>query len=84
MFDSSASQEKLVKRLREDAPSRSVRDVGPGDFVKIGSRWERIRDNSAYGADHTPRNWTVTTEGGGSYGMTQINRYAKAEDLESR
>lgn len=74
------------KRLDRDtsAPSRSVTDVGPGDYVKIGSHWERIRSNSAHGAEQTPRSWTVTTEGGGSYGMYGINRYAKAEDMRER
>lgn len=71
-----------MKRLKSDAPSRSVNDVGRGDYVKIGSRWEKISDNSAAGASHTPRDWTVRTEDGGSYGMYGINRYAKAEDLE--
>jgi len=68
--------------LKEGAPSRGVTEVGPGDYVKIGSRWERITSNTAQGAPHTPRSWTVQTEGGGSYGMYRIDRYAKAEDLE--
>lgn len=71
-----------MKRLKRDAPSRGVTDVGTGDYVKIGQRWQKIQDNSAEGAKHTPRHWTVTTEGGGSHGMYGINRYAKAEDLE--
>lgn len=62
-------------------PSRSVTEVGPGDFVKVGSQWERIVSNSAHGAQRTPREWTVTTERG-SYGMYSINRYAKAEDMK--
>lgn len=69
---------------RHDAPDRSVTDVGPGDYVKIGSHWERIAHNSAHGAERTPRDWTVRTEGGSSYGMYNINRYAKAEDMERR
>ena len=73
-----------MKRLKDQSSSRSVTDVGPGDYVQIGSRWKKISSNSASGASHTPRSWTVTTEDGGGYGMFGINRYAKAEDLEDR
>jgi hypothetical protein len=72
----------MSKRLKSNAPSRSVTDVGRGDYVKIGSQWQKIESNSASGAEHTPRSWTVRTEGGGEHGMFGINRYAKAEDLE--
>lgn len=68
--------------LKTDAPSRSVTDVGPGDFVKIGSQWKQIESNTAAGAQHTPRHWTVTTTDGSSHGMFGVNRYAKKEDLE--
>ncbi len=71
-----------MAHLKSDAPSRSAMDVGPGDYVKIGSQWKRISANTAAGAERTPRNWTVTTEDGGSYDMWSINRYAKREDLE--
>lgn len=70
-----------MRSLKNNAPSRDVTDVGPGDYVKIGSHWEKIRENSAHGAEHLPRSWTVRTEVG-SHGMYDINRYAKAEDLE--
>jgi hypothetical protein len=69
-------------RLKKSVPTRSVMDVGRGDYVKIGQRWEKIVANSASGAGTTPRHWEVRTKGGGSYGMFQINRYAKAGDLE--
>lgn len=69
-------------RLKATAPSRSVTDVGPGDFVKIGSQWKEITANTAAGAERTPRDWTVTTTGGSPHGMFSINRYAKKEDLE--
>lgn len=72
----------MSKRLKSDAPSRNVTQIGPGDYVKIGSSWRRVSSNSAQGAEHTPRSWSVTTEDGGSHGMFGINRYAKAEDLE--
>jgi hypothetical protein len=71
-----------MSRLKSDTPSRSVNEVGRGDYVKIGAQWKRIESNSASGAERTPRNWTVTTEDGASYDMWSINRYAKAEDLD--
>lgn len=69
-------------RRKNSSPNRSVTDVGPGDYVKIGSCWRRITHNSAHGQERTPKNWSVTTEGGASHGMFGINRYAKAEDME--
>lgn len=71
-----------MSRLKSDAPSRGVTEVGPGDFVKIGSQWKPIESNSAHGAERTPRDWTVRTSDGGAYGMFGVNLYAKAEDLE--
>lgn len=73
-----------ITRKPDAPPSRSVAEVGPGDYVKIGSRWERIAHNSAAGAERTPRDWSVRTESGASYGMWSINAYAKAEDMEQR
>ena len=72
----------MSKRIKTSAPSRSVQEIGPGDYVKVGGRFEKVSSNSAHGADHTPRNWTVTTEGGRSYSMWDIGRYAKAGDVE--
>lgn len=70
-------------RLKDKAPSRSVTEVGPGDYIKApGGSWLKIAANTAHGSERTPRDWTVTTEGGGRYGMFNINRYAKAGDLE--
>jgi hypothetical protein len=69
---------------RMDAPDRSISDVGPGDYVKIGSRWEKIASNSATGKQRLDwKTETVRTESGGAHGMMGINRYAKAEDMES-
>lgn len=67
--------------LKNDAPSRSVTDVGPGDYVKIGSQWREIKFNSAHGQQRTPKSWTVRTTDGASHEMFGINRYAKKEDL---
>lgn len=72
----------MSKHLKSSAPSRSVTDVGPGDYIKIGSSWQKIASNTAHGAEHTPRSWSVRTECGGEHGMYGIKRYAKAEDLE--
>lgn len=72
----------MVKRLKSKVPARSVTDVGAGDYVKVNGRWEPIASNTAKGAARTPRSWTVRTTGGASYGMFEIDRYAKAEDLE--
>jgi hypothetical protein len=72
----------MSKRLKSNAPSRDVTQVGPGDYVKIGSQWQKISSNTAHGADRTPRSWSVRTESGSEHGMFGINRYAKADDLE--
>lgn len=69
-------------QLKSSAPSRSVTDVGAGDYVKVGKRWHEITYNSAGNASITPREWTIHVRGGLVYGMWSINRYAKAEDLE--
>lgn len=71
----------MSKRLKEQAPSRSVEEIGPGDYVKVRGRLERVVSNTAQGAEHTPRHWTVQTESG-SYGMFDIARYAKSGDVE--
>ena len=72
----------MPSSIKDKAPSRDVTDIGPGDYVKIGSRFEKVTSNSAHGAEQLPRNWTIRTEGGGTYGMYDIARYAKAEDVE--
>lgn len=67
--------------LNEDAPLRDVKEVTTGDFVKVERGWERIKSNTAYKAERTPRNWTIVTERGGQYDMWLIKRYALAEDF---
>ena len=69
-------------RRKYNAPIRSVTEITTGDYVKVGSHWQRVASNSAAGADHTPRNWTVQLENGASRGPMGINWYAKAEDIE--
>lgn len=71
-----------MPKLKSGVPSRSVTDVGPGDYVKIGQTWVKIESNSAFGASPTPRSWSIRTEDGNSYGMYEVALYAKAADLE--
>lgn len=59
--------------------ARSVTEVGPGDWVKVNGRWERILTNSAH-RQKLPRHWTITTVQGGTYGMWDIDLYAKEGD----
>ncbi len=76
--------ERLMRQ--HDAPVRSVTDIGPGDFVKVGTHWRRVVSNSDFGAEHPQRdgNWRIETEGGGTRTGWSINRYAKAEDMRPR
>jgi hypothetical protein len=75
---------------RTDAPDRSAPEIGPGDYVKIGSTWEKVATNDVHGQDihSTPEwrkgNWRVTTENGSTRSGWGINNYAKAEDMEER
>lgn len=71
-----------MSRIKRDAPTRRVTEVGRGDFVKIRGVVREIESNTAHGAVRTPRDWIVRTTDGGSYGMFDVDRYAKAEDLE--
>jgi len=59
---------------------RSVTDVGPGDYVKVGRQWKKILTNTAFNEPRTPREWTVTTVDGCSYSGWEINDYAKDGD----
>jgi len=68
-------------RIKTDAPGRSVREIGPGDYVRVDGKLERVVANTAEGAATTPKDWTVVTERG-ARGMFQIGRYAKKEDVE--
>lgn len=69
-------------KLRADSETRTVTEVGAGDFVKIKGEWKKIRSNSATGYRPVPRSWTVQTIDGNSYDMYSIQRYAKNEDIE--
>lgn len=71
-----------MANLKSSAPSRGVQDVGEGDYVKVGGQWKRISHNTAAGSERLPREWTVTTADGRSYGMFDIQRYAKDGDLD--
>lgn len=61
----------------------SCREVGPGDFVKIGKVWKEIEHNTAFGQTGKLRDWIVTTTDGENYGMYGINAYATAEEMKS-
>jgi hypothetical protein len=69
---------------RAGAPVRSVTDVGRGDFVKVRGEWKRLLEQpvSAGVNEKLPSNWYCETEDGGSYDMYQVDRYAKAQDME--
>lgn len=71
-----------MARLKTGVPSRGVTDVNQGDYIKVGEQWKVIAANPAFGVRPLPRRWYVTTEDGTTYGMYQINRYAKRADLE--
>lgn len=59
------------------------RDVGPGDFVKVGEVWKEIEFNSAYDQQYLPKEWTVTTTDGSIYDMYGIRAYATVEEVRS-
>lgn len=66
----------------------SINEVGPGDYVKVGSgRYEKIaRIEKTYHPDFpnsaVPRSWTVVTENGQRVGMFEARSYHKKEELE--
>ena len=74
----------MPARLKSEAPNvRDVTEIGSGDYIKVGKQWKEVASNSAEGAERTPKGgWTVRTTDGMSYGVLEINRYAKREDLE--
>lgn len=61
--------------------SVGVTEAGPGDWIKVGGVWKRIKWNSAYRADPLPRLWRVETVGGETFGMYDIELYGKGEPL---
>jgi hypothetical protein len=67
--------------LKPGVPSRNASEVGPGDFVKTGTGWQRIDSITAIG-ECQPRTLVVHTVGGRTYGPLGVERYARAEDLE--
>lgn len=63
------------------SPNRDVTEVDPGDYIKVGDRRLPIVTNSAYQSSSLPHSWEIVT-GEGTYGMYDIYRYAKAEDMQ--
>lgn len=78
----------LTRRM--DAPDRSAPDIGPGDYVKLGSSWHEVASNDVHGRNiHETQewrrgNWQITTTDGRTTSGWGVNRYAKAEDMETR
>lgn len=68
--------------LKEEAPVRDCTKVGPGDFIKVFNKWYKIKSNTAFGQETTPKSWTVVTDDGLTMGMFNIERYAKKEDFK--
>jgi hypothetical protein len=66
---------------RANARTRSVLDVGPGDFVKVHGVWHEILSNSAFGQADLPRNWLVETKDA-VYQMIDCDLYARLCDFE--
>ena len=68
--------------LSKDAPFRTAKDIGEGDFIKVNGAWKRVKSNTATGQQPLPDNWTVRTVDGKSYTRRQIIRYAKPGDFQ--
>jgi hypothetical protein len=78
-----------MQRKRADAPVRSASDVGPGDYVKLGSTWHPIRSNDVFGHNiHETEawrkgNWRIETTTGRTVSGWSAMNYAKVEDMET-
>jgi hypothetical protein len=57
----------------------SVTEAGPGDYIKVGGIWKQIKDNTAYDVRPVPRSWVVTTTGGETFGMYDIELYGQPD-----
>jgi hypothetical protein len=68
--------------LKPSTAGRSVTEIGPGDYIKVGTQFLQVASNSAAGASRTPREWTIKTIDGSTHGMWDVRRYAKSEDME--
>ncbi len=68
-------------KLKDLKTARGVTEVGPGDYIKVCGAWVKIESNTAFGETRTPKNWVIKDVHGGSYGMFDVSRYAKAGDL---
>ena len=61
----------------------SVRDVGPGDFIKVRDELIMIRATSLPEGGSLPRSWVVDGDDGRSYNMYEIGLYLKPERRET-
>lgn len=68
-------------KLKGLKTARGVTEVGPGDYIKVCGAWVKIESNTAFGQKQTPKDWTIKDANGGAYGMFDVSRYAKADDL---
>ena len=69
--------------------ARSITEVGPGDYVKVGpNRYEEIAHIEKEYDDRLPlpgvipKRWTVITTSGRHIGMFKAGSYHKKEDLQ--
>lgn len=68
--------------------SRSITEVGPGDYVKVGGRYEEIAGIEKDYGDREPRQgvvpkrWTLITTSGRRVDMFHAHSYHKKEDLQ--
>jgi hypothetical protein len=73
-------------RLRDPSTYRTVTEIGPGDYVKLGSNWHQVMSNSEFGNERIVAkdgNWSIQTTDGRSVSGWGVNAYAKADDLET-
>lgn len=68
--------------------SRSITEVGPGDYVKVGDNYyEKIESISGVGSDGrlnkpSEGGFSVTTESGRTVSMWSARSYHKKEDMQ--
>jgi hypothetical protein len=73
----------LWNHARTEGVSRSITEVGRGDFIKIGDgRWKEILDNPGMGSSGIA-GWLITTTDGSTYDMYDIRAYARAGDFRN-
>ena len=69
-------------KLKPNAPFRMVREIGRGDFVKVGNEWKEVALNTAFGETPIPASWEVIATDGARHSSISITGFAKREDFE--